>query len=114
MRAPDHLDFCNVCFRDWVAIRTAAAPQGSSEPEAEVFLTYWLAGAATLPTALNYRLARHTVVVSEATGAIGLLPAVECALARIVVHRSLRGRNGSNTAQLEQGRYPREQLVQSI
>ena len=36
MKPPDLLEYCNVCFRDWVAVRSAAAPQGHFEPNPEV------------------------------------------------------------------------------
>ncbi|WP_171103143.1 MULTISPECIES: hypothetical protein [unclassified Ruegeria] len=36
VKTPDQLEHCNVCFRDWVAVRTAAAPQGRFEPKAAI------------------------------------------------------------------------------
>jgi hypothetical protein len=35
MKTPNHLDFCNVWSRDWVAVQTAAPPQGGFEPETD-------------------------------------------------------------------------------
>ena len=37
VKTPDQLEHCNVCFRDWVAVRTAASPQGRFEPERAVW-----------------------------------------------------------------------------
>ncbi len=39
VKTPDHLDVCNVCFWNWVAVRTAAAPQVCFEPKPDIDFT---------------------------------------------------------------------------